>query len=69
MNIQAKIAIDKEKHPERFCKAKRCLWRVVKLDHATQTYTPLENCPGGYCPRHRANYIPNENFEQIGGGL
>lgn len=53
MNIQAKVALDKEKHPERFCKTPRCLWRVVKLDHATQTFSPLENCPEGYCPRHQ----------------
>jgi hypothetical protein len=48
MNINARVAEDKRKHPERFCPALRCLWRTAKLDHATQTYTR-----GGYCPRHR----------------
>ncbi len=36
MNIQAKVALDKERHPERYCPARRCLWRTG----------------GGYCPRH-----------------
>jgi hypothetical protein len=50
MNIQAKVAIDKEKHPERFCPARRCLWRTAKLNHATG-----EREDGGYCPRHTQN--------------
>ncbi len=50
MNMQAKVAIDKEKHPERFCPVKRCLWKTARLDHATQTYSG-----GGYCPRHTQN--------------
>jgi hypothetical protein len=33
----AKVALDKEKHPERFCPVKRCLWRTG----------------GGFCPRHQ----------------
>jgi hypothetical protein len=53
MNTQAKIAVDKQKHPERFCPVLRCLWRVVKLDPWTQTYSLRPNCPSGYCPRHR----------------
>lgn len=53
MNIQAKVALDKEKHPERFCPVKRCLWRVVKLDHWNQTYSVRPDCPYGYCPRHQ----------------
>jgi len=53
MHIQAKVALEKQKHPERFCRAQRCLWRVVKLDHATQTFTARPDCPDGYCPRHR----------------
>jgi hypothetical protein len=36
MNIQAKVALDKERHPERYCPARRCLWRTG----------------GGHCPRH-----------------
>jgi hypothetical protein len=55
MNIQAKVALDKQKHPESFCPHPRCLWRVVKLDHATQTYSLRDDCPGGYCPRHAGN--------------
>jgi hypothetical protein len=49
MNIQAKVAIDKQKHPERFCPAPRCLWKTAKLNHKTQIHEG-----GGYCPRHRA---------------
>jgi hypothetical protein len=47
-NTQAKVAIEKSEHPERFCPARRCLWRTAKLDHAAQTYSG-----GGYCPRHQ----------------
>ena len=53
MSIQAKVAFDKEKNPSRYCKVNRCLWKVVELDHATQTYHPHPDCPDGYCPRHR----------------
>ena len=35
-NIQVTVALDKERHPERYCPARRCLWRTG----------------GGYCPRH-----------------
>jgi hypothetical protein len=49
MTIQSKVAIDKQKHPERFCPAPRCLWKTAKLNHKTQIH---EGC--GYCPRHRA---------------
>jgi hypothetical protein len=52
MNTQAKIALDKQKHPDRFCSVHRCLWKVVKLDPWTQTYSLRPDCPGGYCPRH-----------------
>lgn len=37
MSIQAKVARDKELHPERYCPARRCLWRTG----------------GGACPRHK----------------
>lgn len=53
MNTAARVALDKQKHPERFCKEPRCLWRVVKLDHATQTFSPRPDCPNGRCPRHQ----------------
>jgi len=36
-SVQVKTAIEKRDHPEKFCPAKRCLWRTG----------------GGYCPRHR----------------
>jgi hypothetical protein len=49
MNIQAKVALDKQKHPERFCPAPRCLWKTTKLNHKTQVHEG-----GGHCPRHRA---------------
>lgn len=49
MHIQAKVALDKQKHPERFCPVYRCLWKTAKLNHATQQHEG-----GGYCPRHAA---------------
>jgi hypothetical protein len=49
-NTQAKVAIEKSEHPERFCPARRCLWRTAKLNHATE-----EREGGGYCPRHTQN--------------
>lgn len=53
MNIQAKIAVDKEKHPERFCKADRCLWRVLVCDRWTREMVPALDCVDGLCPRHQ----------------
>jgi hypothetical protein len=47
MNTQAKVAIEKENHPERFCKAVRCLWRVLSHDMVSKP-----NCANGVCPRH-----------------
>ncbi len=53
MNIQAKVALDKEKNPEHYCKVRRCLWKVVQLDQSpAQTFSPRPNCLNGYCPRH-----------------
>lgn len=53
MNTQAKVAMHKKVHPERYCPVLRCLWRVVKLNHETQTFSPDPLCPGGFCPRHQ----------------
>lgn len=53
MNIQAKVVLDKQQHPERFCPVPRCLWKTAQLDHGAQTYSTRSNCPGGYCPRHQ----------------
>lgn len=50
--MQAKVALDKQEHPDRFCRQPRCLWRVVKLDRETQTHSPRPDCPNVYCPRH-----------------
>ena len=36
--VAAKVAKDKEAHPEQYCPHRRCLWRTG----------------GGYCPRHTA---------------
>ena len=47
MSVQVKVALDKQKHPERFCPAGGCLWKTAKLNHATQQYEG-----GGYCQRH-----------------
>jgi hypothetical protein len=50
MNTQAKVAIEKQSHPERFCPHPRCLWRTAKLNHETQKHEG-----GGFCPRHQLN--------------
>jgi hypothetical protein len=39
MNTAAKVAQNKEKHPEHYCPTHRCLWRTG----------------GGHCPRHTQN--------------
>lgn len=36
MKVAAQVAKSKERHPEKFCPAPKCLWRTG----------------GGYCPRH-----------------
>jgi hypothetical protein len=60
-NIQAKVALDKERHPERYCPARRCLWRTG----------------GVLCPRHKhldpvmqedPAYIGRERDREIVGG-
>ena len=53
MNIQAKVALDKVKHPEFFCPVNRCLWRTVVCDPMTRQMKVKEDCPNGYCPRHQ----------------
>jgi hypothetical protein len=52
MSTQAKVAIEKREHPERFCPAYRCLWRTAKLNHATGLREG-----GGYCPRHKPREV------------
>src|ERR1700722_1385659 len=52
MNIQAKVALDKVKHPEFFCKHNRCLWRVVVCHPMTREMVSAPRCKDGYCPRH-----------------
>jgi predicted amidohydrolase len=54
MNIQAKVALDKEQHPEKYCPVKRCLWVVTKWAQPGSNLRVLrENCLTGYCPRHK----------------
>jgi hypothetical protein len=60
MNIQAKVALDKEKHPELFCPVARCLWRVMVFPRAgidavadTRVRMQAPGCEAGYCPRHK----------------
>jgi len=52
MNTQAKLGIEKSEHPERFCSHPRCLWRITKLNDATQTHERRPEYPTGRCPRH-----------------
>jgi len=42
--VAAKVAQNKEKHPELYCPERKCLWRT----------------DGGYCPRHRPVSSPQE---------
>jgi hypothetical protein len=48
VRIAAKVAADKEAHPERFCPAYRCLWRT----------------DGSYCPRHDPPSPPPVKYEK-----
>lgn len=48
MNIQAKVALDKQKHPERFCPTPRCLWRT----------------DGSHCPRHAKREVTVERMRE-----
>lgn len=64
MNINAKVGIEKQEHPERFCPQKGCLWRTAKLNHETQQHEG-----GGYCPRHKPvaqATLPKAEFDQGG---
>jgi hypothetical protein len=75
MNIQAKVALDKEKHPELYCPVPHCLWRVKQLEGYEPSGRPVyflrPNCSGGYCPRHQ-HYLhglglcPDEETERPG---
>jgi len=53
MTVNAKVAIEKAAHPERFCPMNRCLWRTSKLNHTTGVREG-----GGFCPRHRQHAEP-----------
>ena len=61
MNVQAKVALDKEKRPERYCPAPRCLWRVV--NYKGERYL---TCLTGYCPRHKhlAQDVPSVTVQE-----
>lgn len=61
MNINAKVAQDKENHPERFCPTRRCLWRTAKLNWATGQHEG-----GGYCPRHGGAPRPESVVVPVG---
>lgn len=53
MTTQTKVALSKEKHPEYYCPAPRCLWRVMASDPVTGQMRLKGDCLTGYCPRHR----------------
>jgi hypothetical protein len=52
MSTQAKVAVEKSQHPERFCPVRRCLWRTAKLNQATGEREGGEHCP----PHQHAKY-------------
>lgn len=60
MNPAQATRIEKEKHPERFCPDKKCLWRIRRL-----CMTPLESP----CPKHmKAKPASlNEEADRLGG--
>jgi len=53
MSTLAKVALEKQSHPERFCPFPRCPWRTAKLNHRTG-----DRERGCYCPRHRVAVRP-----------
>jgi len=57
MNAQVRTALDKERHPERYCPVARCLWRSY----------------GAHCPRHHhlaedPAYVERERQREVVGG-
>ncbi len=56
MRIAAKVRLEKEQHPERFCTDARCLWRV---QHPGRPDTP--------CPKHPTKRVsPPSELESRG---
>ena len=54
MTTQAKVALDKQQHPERYCREPRCLWKVIRLDYSNKSLrVEAPGCVGGRCPRHK----------------
>ncbi len=49
-SVAAKVAANKEQHPERFCPVKRCLWRTG----------------GPYCPRHEPKDVDWPSCDNCG---
>lgn len=48
MSTASKVAREKEDHPERFCSARGCLWRVRSIHHSV--ISP--------CRKHGEGYVP-----------
>jgi hypothetical protein len=46
MHIAQKVRLEKEAHPERFCRNPRCLWRIVS--GCTGQATPCRKHPITY---------------------
>lgn len=51
MNPAKASRIAKERHPERYCPAPNCLWRV---QHFNTVFPYLDDTP---CPKHMKNQI------------
>ena len=56
MRIAAKVRLEKEKYPERFCTDKKCLWRIWTRDGA-------KPCPKHMNERHAASLTPTETAQ------
>lgn len=47
--VAAKVRARKEQHPEQYCRAPGCLWRVI---------VPWAKVPASPCSRHPSNAAP-----------
>jgi hypothetical protein len=73
MNIQAKVALDKQNHPEQFCPVHGCLWRTMLFPRPgidavadTRVRVRAPGCETGYCPRHKhlAQDVPGVRIQE-----
>lgn len=54
MNPAQATRLEKEKHPERFCRKRGCLWRET---HRGRSDAGINESPDTPCPKHMAKAI------------